>query len=140
MRAGLRNETFKYIEGVIRSYKQYPKWIKAREEAVEYPYTPPDKNIGGGRSSGTSDPTAQTATRLVIDRELHGLRQEYNAVKNTMQASSPETIRIIEMYYLTVPRTKTWDGIAQEVGYSRRQCLILRDSFVKCVAELLGKI
>lgn len=140
MRKGLRQETFKYVEGILNTYNRYEPWIKQRKEAVAHPYKIVDENIGGGKANRTSDPTGDTASRLAIDKQLQNLQAEYTAVKETLRESRPVTRDIIQLYYFDRPRTKTWDGIAVEVNYSKKTCLNLRDQFVCDVADKLGLV
>ncbi|MCW6682060.1 hypothetical protein NHG29_04140 [Aerococcaceae bacterium NML160702] len=139
MRAGLREETFKYIEGIVRSYHQYEKWIKQREAEI---YNPPkieeDENIGGGRSPYLTNETERIATKLVLDKQLQSLREEYSAVKYAFSMCKDEReAQVIHLFY--VQRKKTWEGVADETKYSRRQCMNIRDVFIKRVAEYMGK-
>lgn len=139
MRAGLRNETFKYVEAILRSYTQYPKWIKHRENEIYYPTKEVDENMGGSRSSFISNEVERIATKLVLDKQLQSLRAEYSAVQYAFDKLTDEKAKlVIKLFY--IERTKTWEGVAQETKYSRRQCLNIRDRFIKEVADYLGMI
>ena len=141
MRAGLRNETFKYIEGVIRSYHDYQKWISEREaEIFNSPKIEIDENVGGGRSPYMTNETERIASKLILDRQLNGLREEYEAVHYIFTHSSDKTQEVIQLWYLDRPRKVTWDGVAEKVMYSKKHCQRLRDVFVFSVAERLGRI
>lgn len=138
MRAGLRNETFSYIEGIIKSYNQYDSWIKQREDEIFHSHKENDENIGYDKGTNTSSPTERIANKLVLDKQLASIREEYSAVKFAFETCSENAEKIIKMFY--IDRKKTWDGIAMEVGVSRRQCINIRDAFVTKVAKFLGKI
>lgn len=138
MRAGLRVETYTFIEGIIRNYKTYPRWISQRKEEIIAPHKQIDENIGGGRGGSISNTTERAVTALVLDKSLMSLQREYEAVDLAFNTCEEKTKEIIELYYLQRPRTKTWDGVAQEVGYSKKQCQRLRDGFVKFIAEQIG--
>lgn len=137
-RAGLREGTYKYIESIISNYNEYPRLIIERERDLKNPYTVKDKNQGGGKSSITKNEVEEMAIKLISDKKLNTLKEEYRAIDNTFFTSDIITKRIIKLYYIDKPRTKTWDGVAYSVGYAKRHCYRLRDSFIKKVADHLG--
>ena len=130
--------TFKQIEIILQEYPKYESYIKKREEELLNPYTPHDTNQGGGQSNRTSDTTGMKAITLADDRVLRRLRFQYEAVKNTYESADENTQKIIEEYYFKQPRTKTWDGIALQVHWSRRKCLNVRNAFFEKLAEEMG--
>ena len=130
--------TFKQIEIILQEYPKYEDYIKKREEELLNPYTPQDTNIGGGKSNRTSDTTAVKAITLADDRILQRIKFQYWAVKNTYNQADDITQEIIREYYFKQPRTKTWDGIALQVHWSRRKCLNIRNAFFDRLADELG--
>ena len=130
--------TFKQIEIILQEYPRYEGYINRREEELLNPYTPTDTNIGGGKSNRTSDTTAVKAITLADDRILQRLRFQYQAVKRTYESADEYAQEIIKEYYFKQPRTKTWDGIALHVGWSRRKCLNMRNAFFDRLADELG--
>ena len=130
--------TFKQIEIILQEYPRYEGYINRREEELLNPYTPTDTNIGGGKSNRTSDTTAVKAITLADDRILQRIRFQYRAVKRTYDRADEETQEIIKEYYFKQPRTKTWDGIALQVNWSRRKCLNIRNAFFDKLADELG--
>lgn len=130
--------TFKQIEIILQEYPRYEEYIKRREEELLNPYTPQDTNQGGGKSNRTSDTTAVKAITLADDRILQRLKFQHQAVKRTYESVDETTQDIIEEYYFKQPRTKTWDGIALQVRWSRRTCLNIRNAFFDRLADELG--
>lgn len=139
MRAGLRDGTYKSIESILRTYKQYPEWINNREQEIMFPLADIDENVGGGRSSQISNPTEKIVSNLIMDKRLSELRREYNAVQYAFESCENDNVRqIIELYYIR--RTHTWRGIADLTNYSEKQCQRLRDKFIKYIADYLGRV
>lgn len=128
------------LEGLIEDYPTMDRYIKRVEFEIEYPWQEADENIGGSRSVATTSATERTVLKLTTDKHLRLLRERKTALDKVVQSSKPETINIIRMWYWIKPRTKTWDGIAQEVGYSKRMCHLLRNEFVESLAKELGEI
>lgn len=139
MRSGLRDGTYKSIESILRTYRQYPDWISNRTQEIMYPVVEIDENVGGGRSSQVSNPTEKIVSNLIMDKRLSELYREYNAVNYAFDSCVNDNVkRIIELYY--IKRTHNWKGIAELTNYSEKQCQRLRDKFVKSVADYLGRV
>jgi len=136
----LKKGTFKMLEDLIEDYPTMDRYIKRVELEIEYPWQETDDNIGGSRSNSTTSITERTGMKLATDKRLRLLRERKAALDKVVQTSKPETIKIIRMWYWIRPRTKTWDGIAEEVGYSKRMCHLLRNEFVDALAKELGEI
>lgn len=136
----MKNGTFKMLEGLIEDYPTMDRYIKRVELEIEYPWQQSDDNIGGSRSTSTTSTTERTGLKLATDKHLRLLRERKKALDKVVYAAKPETIKIIRMWYWIKPRTKTWDGIAQEVGYSKRMCYLLRNEFVEELGKELGEI
>lgn len=128
------------LEGLIEDYPMMNRYIKQVEIEIEYPWQESDENIGGSRSSSNTSVTERTGLKLASDKHLRLLRERKEALDKVIDEAKPETLKIIRMWYWTNPRTKTWDGIAQEVGYSKRMCHLLRNEFVETLAKELGEI
>lgn len=135
MKAG----TFKYIEQLLREYPDMGNYIARREEELIYPdELALDQNIGGGRSSFISKPTERMAITIIEDKRLRELSRCKQAIDKLINEADFISVGIIQMFYFTRPRLKTWDGIAMDTGLSERQCRRIRDNFFKQVAEELG--
>ena len=139
-RAGLREETYKFIEGMLFTYSNYQDWINRRREELNNPYIRKDNNIGGDKSHRISDPTGSQGSKLAMDKQLVSLIDEKKAMDTVLNKVDAETKTIIKMYYFDKPRTKTWDGIAKEVHLSRASCINKRDGVIIAIANHLGKV
>lgn len=137
----MKRSTFVQLEYILMEYPDYDKYIKLIETQLLNPFDEePDKNIGGGRSGNISKPTEQRALLLMDDKRLNRLMFQKQAVDKIFEQSTQPVKKIIYEYYFKRPRIKTWDGIAQEVSFSRRQCINLRNTFFSKLADELGMI
>lgn len=134
----IEQSTFRYVEGILHSFEKYPRMISNRRLEITNPYTETDGNIGGGSGNRISNETERMASRLISDKKLMGLTSRYNAMKETLARADDKTRQIIEIYYIKKPRLVTWEGVAEQVDYSSRQCRRIRDKFIQDLAEELG--
>lgn len=134
----MRRNTFKQIEIILSDYPDYDRYIKQREMEIMTPYAVSDENIGGGKSNLTSSPDEKKAIKLADDRVLNKLREQRDAVDKVMQNVDLKTYQIISLYYFARPRRMTWEGIAQELSYSKRQCQNIRTAVFEKLADELG--
>ena len=134
----MNSNTFKQIEIMLSEYPKYEQYIKSREEELTNPYQITDTNQGGGQSNMTSDTTGLKAITLAEDRVLQRLKFQHRAIKRTYDAADPSVQKMIKEYYFTKPRTRTWSGVADYVGWSRSQCFNLRNAFFSQLADELG--
>lgn len=135
-RKGIRDGAYRHTEDIIRSFHKYPRWIKELEEKLLYPHKEIDANQGTGGNLPSS-PTENTAMSLISDNKLQQMKREYEQLLEMLAKTDDKTKRIIELWYIERPQTKTWDGISLEVGLTKRQCFRLRDAFIKELAEKL---
>ncbi|MEG0123168.1 hypothetical protein [Enterococcus sp.] len=136
----MKKGTFKMLEGLIEDYPTMDRYIKRVELEIEYPWQESDDNVGGSRSTSATSTTERAGLKLATDKHLRLLRERKKALDKIVQSAKPETIKIIRLWYWTKPRTKTWDGIAEDVGYSKRMCHLLRNEFIECLGKELGEI
>lgn len=136
----MKKGTFKMLEGLIEDYPTMERYIKRVELEIEYPWQESDDNIGGSRSATATSTTERTGLKLATDKHLRLLRERKKALDKVVYSAKPETIKIIRLWYWTKPRTKTWDGIAEEVHYSKRMCHLLRNEFIEDLGKELGEI
>lgn len=134
----MRRNTFKQIEIILSDYPDYDRYIKQREMEIMTPYTVLDENIGGGKSNLASSPDEQKAIKLADDRVLNKLREQRDAVDKIMQNVDLKTYQIISLYYFARPRRMTWEGVAQNVDYSKKQCQNIRTAVFEKLADELG--
>ena len=134
----LDRTTYKYIESEIRHYKQTMNEYKVRRQEILY-----DRNGAeavGGRSNLPSSPTERYALRLVEDRRISRLRTTVDAIETVLESMNDDQQKFVDMYFFAKPQTKTIDGIAYEMGVSRRTLFRIRDEIVYSVAKLMGEL
>lgn len=134
----MNSGTFKYIERMLYDYNDIEDHIKTRIKQLKNPYIPTDENIGGGKTNKTSDPTARLAVTLADDLLLTNLRHTKNIIEVVLDSLEPKARQVIDLYYIDTPRKYTWDGIAIETSYSKRQCYRIRDEVFEKIAKKLG--
>lgn len=137
--AEIKTGTFKMLEELVSEYPQMGSYIKQTEEELLNPWQESDNNVGGGRSSLTSDTTGRKALTIATDKHLRLLKERKVALDKVIRESRKETLEIIKMWYWTKPRTKTWDGVAETCHLSRRMCITLRNDFIATLAVELGE-
>lgn len=128
------------LEELISEYPDLERYINRTREELLNPWQETDGNIGGGRSSLVSAPTERKAITIATDKHLRLLEERKEALDKVIKESREETINIIRLWYWTKPRTKTWDGVAQDCHLSRRMCIALRNEFVMQLALELGEV
>lgn len=133
----LRRGTFQHIEAELYAYHDTLKEIARLREEILHTSPEPDRT-GGGRSNLPSDATGETATRLMTDKRLSMMSQVVDAIQAVYDGLPPEKQKLVKLRYWTRPQLLTWDGIALEIGVSRRQALRWRDDIVTAVALRLG--
>ncbi|MGX7108337.1 DUF722 domain-containing protein [Facklamia miroungae] len=137
----MRKSTFVQIECTLSEYPDYERLLRERKNEILYPYNEfQDENIGGSRSPKISNTTESKALSLVKDKQLNRIKFQKQAIEKCLDHSGRGVKEIIKMYYFTKPRVKTWEGIAQDVNFSRRQCINLRNNFFSRLADELGFI
>lgn len=133
----LRRGTFQHVEAELYAYHDTLKEIaRLRDEILHA--TPDPNRTGGGRSNKPSDGTGLAATRLATDKRLNTLVEVSDAVRAVYDGLTPDRKKLVELRYWTRPQLLTWDGIAMEIGVSRRQAMRWRDDIVKAIALRLG--
>ena len=129
-----------FIEHVLRDYPKLDSYIKKREEELRIPYKPVDENVGGGRAQNKrSEPELNMLITIDEDRCLRNLRRNKKAVDDALDDSSTDTITIITELYFKKRQEYTIDGLVAngKIYVSRAQAFILRDKFLKKVAQNL---
>lgn len=134
----MKRGTFEYIEQTLLDYSRMEKHIEKRIEELKYPVRDKDENIGGGKSNTTSDPTGRLAVTIADDKLIYNLQRTKDTVAEVLDTLEPEARKIIELYYIEKPRKYTWSGVADQVGYSKSQCIRIRDTVFEKIAEELG--
>ena len=96
----MRKGTFQYIEQILVDYNQTEKHIQQRINELKYPVQIADENIGGGKSSFTSNVPERLAVTIADDVLLYNLRKNHNAVKEVLESADEEYVKVIELYYI----------------------------------------
>jgi RinA family phage transcriptional activator len=131
----LKRATYRYIEAEIYDYPSTVEEItRLRQEIIEG--GSPDDTQTRVQSNRLSDPTADRATRLVMDKRLRRLEEVRNAIDRVYQNLDPDRKRLVEMKYWEKRLTHT--GIAEDLHISERTFYRWKDDVVKAVALELG--
>lgn len=99
----------------------------------------PEPNFtGGGRGNTPSDSVGAAVSRLTSNKRLNTLTEVAEAIRTVYERQEPSKQKLIKLRYWTKPQLLTWDGIAMEIGVSRRQAMRWRDEIVVTIALMLG--
>lgn len=135
----LRKATFKHIESEIYGYHDTQREIiRMKNEILHGSGGAGDENTGGGRSSLPGDPTGRVATLLADHRKIDQLQKIVDAIEAVVAILPAPERQLVKLKYWTRPQALTWDGIAQQIGVSRRQALRWRDEIVQAISERVG--
>ena len=97
-----------------------------------------DENIGGGRSSGISDTTAQKAMIIANDDTYQHYKKIIEAIEKTYEEMEQELKEIVHMRYWNDLEYMTWDDIAIETCRSNRTIFRMRNTLIDRTAKKLG--
>ena len=134
----MANATFKYIEQMLYDYPDYEREIKLRREELMYPRRELDENIGGSSSHDDTGFPERYVISLERDKRLRALEEQQLVIKNCLFELRIDEQRVIKKRYFDRPQTLTWDGVALESGYSKMQCLRIREKLVNNIGNKLG--
>ena len=134
----LHKSTFQHVEAELYRYHETKREITRIKNDILYGTSPPDENVGGGRSNIPSDPTGKAGTLLASHRRLEQMERIVDAIESVYDQLPDVKKRLIELRYWARPQMLTWDGIAIELKTSRRQAIRWRDEIVFAIAELVG--
>lgn len=127
-------ETRNYVRSRMRKYNEYRREVTLFEEAIKYPWTETDENIGGGRGSRTSNPTEQQAIAMLTNDQLKNRLQLINAMDYVINSYAPIIQKLINLRYKS---NYSWVKVAQEVGYSEDNCRKIDCKVVDRVASMI---
>lgn len=130
--------TFSYLEKIIKDYPRLKEEIDRRKLEVIFPHRESDVNAGikGNRQT---DPTAlNLVITLDEDERIRALERQYRVISRKLDDLPPASRLVIDMRYFQPSKAWSWDDIAEETSYSRRQCFRVRDDFVREIGEALG--
>ena len=131
----MKRATYRYIEAEIYDYPSTVGEItRLRQEIIEG--GSPDDTQTRVQSNRISDPTADRATRLVMDKRLRRLEEVRNAIDRVYQNLDPDRKRLVEMKYWEKRLTHT--GIAEDLHIGERTFYRWKDEIITAIAEELG--
>ncbi|RJE88614.1 transcriptional regulator [Paenibacillus sp. 1011MAR3C5] len=134
----LRRGTFQHVESELYAYHDTRKEIVRLKNEILYGRTNEDENVGGGRGSGVSDPTARTAVLLTSHKKLEQLQNITDAIEAVYEALPKDKQRLVTLRYWTRPQTLTWEGIAKEIPAHRATAIRWRDEIISAIAYKVG--
>lgn len=109
---------------------EYKKKLKFREWELLHEFKEEDSNIGGGKDNLVSDTTFRKATALVEDELYNKLKKVINSVESIYSTLTDDEKVIIDMRYKQTFNCYEWEDIADELGFSRRKVLRMRDNII----------
>ncbi len=127
-------ETRNYVRSRMRKYNDFRKEVTLFEEAIRYPWTEIDENIGGGRGSKTSNPTEQQAIAMMTNEQLKSRLQLINTMDYIIDSCLPEVQKVINLRYKS---HYSWIKVAQETGYSEDNCRKIDCKIVDRIANMI---
>lgn len=130
--------TKRFIEKQLEDYPKMDEYIMQRRLELKYPIGQSDENIGGSSSGRISNPTEQAVMTIHSDKRLNQLEKTKEALETVLNTLDSNAYALVELRYWTKPQTRTWVGIAREIGYSERQCYNVRDLIVENIGKELG--
>lgn len=137
LNSDISKATFKHIEAEWYKYPQTVKEIQRLRYNIIQSSSDRDENVGGGRNNIISKPTEIAATRLTTHKELQYLEEIVYAIETVYNLSNDNYKRLVQVRYWS-NKNLNWDGIADELGYSRVHAIRIRNKIIYDTAELLG--
>lgn len=92
-----------------------------------------------GRSNLPGKPTESTAIKLVSSAALLNMGRWVSAIENTVIRLDKTQYRLVELRYWAAPRSLTDDGIAMELGISRRTYFYWVNGILANIDRLAGE-
>lgn len=109
------------VDKMLFDYPHIDRYVENRREELQYPYTEPDENIGGSKSTKESRPIENFIITIDEDKTLHGLLEQKNAIYKACQNLKPEHFKIIERYYFyNQAKFKTMGALLMEFNVPER--------------------
>ena len=130
----------KKIEGYWINLEKLKKDLKFREWELLHQHKEQDENIGGGRSSNTSDTTFVKASALVEDKVYQNLKNIVETIEKLYPQLDDIQQKVVQMRYWDKDGCWEWEDIAAELNISRNKALNKRNALIDKTAERLGWI
>lgn len=134
----VRKGTFKHIESELFAYHDTRKEIIRLRNDIMYPSKQQDDNIGGGRSSMTSDPTGRAVSALTANARLVHMESLVHSIECVYERLPEEKKRLINLYYWSRPQLLSWEGIAQLLHINRATAFRWRDEIIFALTDRIG--
>lgn len=125
-----------YIEHELRHYHETKRELEQLRDSILNETGGGD--ISGIRGSGTGDPTAKKAMRLMTNARLKRLEETVTAIDNVVESLDGDKYRLVELNYWEKPRTLTDMGMAQRLNVGQRTFYRWRDGIVHAIAMEMG--
>lgn len=130
--------TKQYIEKQLTDYPKMDEYIMYRRLEIKYPVGHDDENIGGSSAGDIGNPTERSVITIDSDKRLNQLENTKKAIEKVLNTLDINSLSLVELRYWTKPQTRTWVGIAKEIGYSERNCYNVRDMIIESIGKELG--
>lgn len=131
MSAGVRKDTFKYIEGEVTAYYETLEALHQLE--YETLYGEP------GRTDAPYTATGQVVTLLIEHKRMNRMREVTKAIGKIYGQLMDEHRALVDLYYWHRPGELSWDAVAYQLNVSRATALRWRTAFVRDIARELGE-
>ena len=132
----LSKNTFKYIEGELRAYKQMEKQLESISTEVILETPLPQE----GHSSTPGNPTMQKAikinNKIYSNPQLRQMQKEVDAIRTVYYQCDDKKRQIIELCYWK--QQLTTEGIAYRLGVDRRTISRWKQKIIYDIAIKLG--
>lgn len=125
------------LEEYWSNHEQNKRLLKYREWELTAKSNA-DENTGGGRS-GISNPTQQTACKLLNDLMYQNLKTITDVVDRLYRQADNDIKTIVDMRYWDKERNcYEWEEIADQLNLSRSKVLRLRNVLLDETADSIG--
>lgn len=124
------------LEDYWINISKYKKELKFREWELLNPHQAEEQV--GSRSGKISDTTGNRAIMLVEDAVYQNLQRIINSIENLSNQLTEDEKVIVNRRYKEKADYYEWEDIADELGYSRRKVLKMRDNIIDRTAKMIG--
>jgi RinA family phage transcriptional activator len=128
----LSKNTYKYIEGELRSFRQTEKELNELKDDITL--ATPIKQEGHSYTPG--DPTQNKTMAILKDKKIQRMQKTVDAVRKTYNRLDSKRRRMVDEYYFA--NRYTTEGIACRLDVDRRTVNRWKQRVVYAVAIELG--
>ena len=133
----LSTKTLAFLEEQFELYKDINRLIAIRK--YEMDIREPDTNIGGGRSSFISDPTAGEVIKHMSDPYIIHYEELRDAIESSLKMMNDEQKEICELKFWSHDYY-TWVEVADKLHYSPKTIYNRRYKILELLAINMGMI